>query len=222
MRLIDQLCCDTVINQAYEWLIKKRKHPPGSDIWDLRRRWPEEKTQLQRLLLEGNYTFAPQSKRYVRWAEETVDLWKARDALVLKGISLVLTQRLEDVFSPRCFHYPAGRGVVAALREVMQALPEHRFVFRTDVRGYYDSIQPLRVMDQLAALVGPDPILRLVWQYMDRVVDRNAYLFEVRHGISRGCPLSPLIGALFLRPVDACFENTNLFYLRYMDDVRRR
>ncbi len=147
--LVDQLCSAAVMDQAYGWLIKQRKHhPPNSDVWDLRWRWAEETPRLRRLLLEEKYRLSPQRRHFLRAAQETVDLWSARDALVLKGVSLVLTQRLDDAFPRRCFHFPAGRGVKAALREVARALPAHRFVFRTDVRGYYDSIQPVRVMNQ--------------------------------------------------------------------------
>ena len=146
-------------------------------------------------------------------------LWSARDALVLKGVSLVLACRLVNAFPRRCFHYPAGRGVKAALGELARALSAHRFVVRTDVRSYYDSIQPVKVMDQLVDLIGHDPILYLVWQYMDRVVEKDGHVFSVRQGISRGCSLSPLIGALFLNSLDERFENRDLFYLRYMDDI---
>ena len=38
-------------------------------------------------------------------------------------------------------------------------------------------------------------------------------------GISRGCSLSPLIGAFFLNELDEGFEQDGLFYVRYMDDV---
>ncbi|MCP4252119.1 MAG: hypothetical protein GY775_01705 [Candidatus Scalindua sp.] len=37
-------------------------------------------------------------------------------------------------------------------------------------------------------------------------------------GISLGCPLSPLMGALYLKPLDGRMEKTGLFYARYMDD----
>lgn len=42
---------------------------------------------------------------------------------------------------------------------------------------------------------------------------------EIRRGISRGCPLSPLIGAFFLSRLDAQFRQDGLFYVRYMDDI---
>ncbi len=38
-------------------------------------------------------------------------------------------------------------------------------------------------------------------------------------GIPRACPLSPLIGAFFLRELDEAMVATGMFYRRYMDDV---
>ncbi len=37
-------------------------------------------------------------------------------------------------------------------------------------------------------------------------------------GISLGCPLSPLLGAVFLKPLDDAMAKTGLFYIRFMDD----
>ncbi|MCP4108616.1 MAG: hypothetical protein GY749_24220 [Desulfobacteraceae bacterium] len=33
-----------------------------------------------------------------------------------------------------------------------------------------------------------------------------------------GCPLSPLMGAIYLKPLDDALENLDVFYARYMDD----
>jgi hypothetical protein len=38
-------------------------------------------------------------------------------------------------------------------------------------------------------------------------------------GIPRGCPLSPLLGALFLAELDNTLEQQDVFYVRYRDDV---
>ena len=37
-------------------------------------------------------------------------------------------------------------------------------------------------------------------------------------GISLGCPLSPLMGGVYLKPLDDAMTNTGLFYARFMDD----
>ena len=57
-----------------------------------------------------------------------------------------------------------------------------------------------------------------MWQYLRRTVYDDGLYEDVEQGISLGCPLSPLIGALFLDRLDKRMEATGLFYVRFMDD----
>lgn len=41
---------------------------------------------------------------------------------------------------------------------------------------------------------------------------------DVEKGISLGCPLSPLIGAICLMPIDQLLTRDDVFYIRFMDD----
>jgi RNA-directed DNA polymerase len=43
--------------------------------------------------------------------------------------------------------------------------------------------------------------------------------WDCKRGISRGCPLSPLLGAVFLNVLDAAMEKLGLFYVRFMEDM---
>lgn len=61
-------------------------------------------------------------------------------------------------------------------------------------------------------------LLDLLWQYLRRTVYDNGLYESVEQGISLGCPLSPLMGALFLDVVDKRMEATGLLYVRFMDD----
>ncbi len=62
----------------------------------------------------------------------------------------------------------------------------------------------------------------LLWQYLRHTIDDHGHYREVRHGIALGCPLSPVMGALYLHPLDEAVRTTGLCYARFMDDVRRR
>ena len=42
---------------------------------------------------------------------------------------------------------------------------------------------------------------------------------NIEGGISRGCPLSPILGAFYLQALDDQFVEQDVFYLRYMDDI---
>ncbi|TEU19092.1 MAG: hypothetical protein E3J21_04585 [Anaerolineales bacterium] len=65
----------------------------------------------------------------------------------------------------------------------------------------------------------PDPRVRdLVWQYLHRTIYDDGLYREVKRGIALGCPLSPLMGALYLHRLDERMAELGLFYARFMDD----
>ncbi|NEO65091.1 MAG: reverse transcriptase, partial [Moorea sp. SIO4G2] len=54
--------------------------------------------------------------------------------------------------------------------------------------------------------------------YLRRFVSDGGNYIDISKGISLGCPLSPLIGAIFLKPLDDRMAMLGCFYVRYMDD----
>ncbi len=140
----------------------------------------------------------------------------ARDSLMLKAMAMVLAKRLP--ISPRCTHVKGHGGGKAAVREVASHLTDNRFVFRTDVKSYYASIDHFILLDQLASYINERPVLNLLGQYLRRRADRGGMFWEYERGISLGCPLSPLIGAFFLKALDDAMAKLGLFYVRFMDD----
>ena len=61
-------------------------------------------------------------------------------------------------------------------------------------------------------------VLDLLRQYVRRTIYDGGLYEDVERGISLGCPLSPLMGALYLKLLDERVEETGLAYARFMDD----
>ncbi len=169
-----ELVSDQVSEQAYAWLCRRRKdYPAGSDVWSFRRNGTAERRLIRSQLESGVYRFSPMT-RVERTDGESVDLWCARDAFVLKCLAIVLERRLPQ--SSRCFHLksphgskakgPKPRGAKAAVREVSSQLAQYRFVLKTDVRSYYAWIEPGLLLDQLASYVDDPVVLRLLGRYL--------------------------------------------------------
>jgi hypothetical protein len=74
------------------------------------------------------------------------------------------------------------------------------------------------IADTLSAYITDKYVLRLLWQYLKRTVCYGENYRDVTKGISLGCPLSPLMAALFLKPLDDAMQGSGLFYARFMDD----
>ena len=175
-----------------------------------------EKTRLQADLHGGRFRLGLQ-ERVTRENGEEIDLWSARDALVLKALALVLGQHLP--ISRQCVHVKGHGGAKAAIRQIIERLPEAQFALKTDVASYYVSIDHVKLLDRLAAVIPDRDVLNLVGQMCGRVAERGGLFFEFRRGIPLGCPLSPLLGAFFLGELHERLEATGLFYVRYMDDI---
>jgi len=146
--LMEQIASDEVLEEAYAWLCKRRENYSHNDeVWEVRYRWREIKSRLQRQLLAEEYRFSP--LRRIHRTNDNLEIWSALDSLVLKAIAIVLTKRLVPRLSKRCTHVTGNGGAKAAVREVIEKLPEHKFVFRTDVKSYYASIQHGALFEQL-------------------------------------------------------------------------
>jgi hypothetical protein len=101
---------------------------------------------------------------------------------------------------------------------VANGVAAHRFVFRTDVKSYYASIDHRILFTMVQESVTEPKILALVWQYLQRVVSDGGDYTAIELGIALGCPLSSLMGALYLKPLDDRMARLGYFYVRYMDD----
>jgi hypothetical protein len=215
--LITRIASSEILDQAYVWLCERRKdYPHNDDVWDVRWRWTTMKPALQAVLLAGQYRFSP--LRRVEGKTDTFDIWHALDSLVLKAMAIVLQKHLAPHLSDRCFHLAGRGGAKAAVRAVAEKIGENTFVFRTDVKSFYASIDHQVLLDRLTRVIGDRRVLALLRGYLERVICDGGTYELVERGISLGCPLSPLMGAVYLSELDRAMERLGLFYARFMDD----
>jgi len=84
------------------------------------------------------------------------------------------------------------------------------------VKKYYASIDHHILYDQLHHYIDDSRVLGLLWDYLKRTVHYGGWYRDVKRGISLGCCLSPLMGALYLKPLDDRLQGYH--YTRFMDD----
>ncbi|MBU1137692.1 MAG: reverse transcriptase/maturase family protein [Proteobacteria bacterium] len=133
-------------------------------------------------------------------------------------MAIVIGNHLKPILSSRCFHIKGHGGAKKAVREVHNHLSPKSYVMKSDVKSYYASIDHMLLFDMLTGYVNDKYVLRLLWQYLNRTVCYGENYQEISRGISLGCPLSPLMAALFLKPLDDAMQDSGLFYVRFMDD----
>jgi hypothetical protein len=209
---------EDAIDTAYLWLCRQRANfPANTDIWHLRFHWHNVRQELLKSLHKQDYTFMPLSM-VTKANGTTLHLWSSQDALVLKILAMALPDAL--ALSPLCTHIKGHGGLKATVKDVHAALPDYSYVMKTDVKRYYESIDHTLLLKQLDKDIADPFIWRLLVQFVKRTVERGGTFKSITCGISRGCSLSPIIAAYYLKALDEQMEgDTRYFYRRYMDDV---
>jgi RNA-directed DNA polymerase len=134
----------------------------------------------------------------------------------------MLAMALPDTLalSPLCTHIEGHGGLKATVSALHAALPDYRYVMKTDVKGYYESIDHTILLKQLDKDIADPFIWRLLVQFVKRTVERGGTFKSITCGLSRVCSLSPIIAAYYLTSLDKQMEgDPRYFYRRYMDDV---
>lgn len=145
-------------------------------------------------------------------------LWSAADALVMKWVALEIKDQLP--LQSRCVHTAGHRGGRDSLAEITQTLAlGARFVWRTDIRGYYRHIRKQQPWHHVCRFVSSPVLQNIIKQYIWYTVEHGGEFFTPQGGICRGSALSPLLGVSFLWYVDSAFRRQeDIYYVRYMDD----
>ena len=205
------------LDETYCWLCRQRKHfPPDADIWHFRFRYPFIKHALLWWINSGQYRFLPQQK-IIKSDGQVIHLWGSQDVLVMKLMSSTLQTMLP--LSPRCTHVKGHGGLKQSIADVQRHLGEYKYVCKTDVKSFYESIDQYLLMEMINDTVRDRDLRHYLYQIMHRCVEFGGEFRDIDNGISRGCPISPILGALYLSSLDEHFTNKDVYYIRYMDDI---
>jgi hypothetical protein len=205
---------------------------------------PSQERELAKVLAstvaDGQYVFEPVEPCRALIHDKWRNLYRAvlTDTIVLGVLARVLAARLESFFSPRLFSYRQGRSPWLAIATWVDFLREHRcdhrdkksrglYVLRRDIRSYGESI-PVDDRSALWELLReglgqpvPDylwPLLRGALRPLVRGGREKAAPLEC--GLPTGSPIQPVIGNLYLTPIDRQFDSAvGGFYARFGDDI---
>ena len=130
-------------------------------------------------------------------------------------------RRLDRTLTPhlslRCTHVRGHGGAKAAVAFAHDMARARHFVARFDIRAYYERIDHRVLRAQLAQMGIDQPTRRLVHDYLN-LPDTSA----TGTGMVAGGAISPLLGAVYLTPLDRAMEQLErgrrVGYRRFMDD----
>ncbi len=146
---------------------------------------------------------------------------------MLKMIAYCL-YRYDRLFSSNCYAFRREYGVKDAIRRIrgIKDIGE-KYCLKVDIHNYFNSINTELLLKKLTFLRAEDEALyhlfeRLLVADAALVLERNGDAYETiqeKRGAMAGIPVSPFFANVYLRDIDAYFEEHQVLYFRYSDDI---
>lgn len=185
----------------------------------------EKYKEYYSLIMMGNFPKDFPSKRVVNKEgtkkKRIVYSYGEEDNIVFKFIAFHLYE-FDGEFSKNCYAFRRNYGVKDAVRQFRGNKSFSKmYCFKADISNYFNSIDVNKLLKKLEFIREKDEKLYgLFYKILreDRVYEKGGLLKD-SHGAMAGTPCSPFFANVYLSEVDKYFENMNVPYFRYSDDV---
>ena len=177
-------------------------------------------------LKAGDYYFDPP----MQFARRKSRSNKKRLVYSLKKENLMLTQlmafalrKFDDIFSKNLYSFRSGRRVADLIMRLKSTRGlKNKYILKTDVKSYGDSIDGDLLLEQLSSLFANDPAIMAFFRWL---INWHTYrhpsggIFHDGPAVMSGVPLTSFFENLYLSEMDWYFQKKHVLYGRYADDI---
>ncbi len=145
-----------------------------------------------------------------------------KDETLLLSLLAYLLKKYDYKLSDRCFSFRSSYtpkrafDIIKNIRNL-----QNKYVLKVDIHNYFNSIDVDMLLEILETIIDDDPelisfISKLLKQ--DKCVYKGE-LIEEKRGAMAGVPIANFFANIYLLSLDRMFEEKNIQYFRYSDDI---
>lgn len=141
------------------------------------------------------------------------------DRLIQQAMFEVMGPIFEERFSDSSYGFRAGRSAHEAVRKAQEYVQSGKTqVVDIDIEKFFDQVNQDLLMDRIARVIRNKRVLRLIGRYLRAGAVVEGKWEPSTVGTPQGGPLWPLLGNIYLDPLDQELEKRGLSFCRYADD----
>ncbi|MCD5401232.1 CRISPR-associated endonuclease Cas1 [candidate division NPL-UPA2 bacterium] len=142
-----------------------------------------------------------------------------RDRIVQQALLNILTPIIDPEFKASSFAYRRGKSVDGAISKMKGYIDEgYRWILRSDVESFFDSIEHNILMEKLREIITEDRALNLIDGWLKAEVYDGLNIISPKKGIPQGASISPLLANVYLNEFDEMVGKRDCQSIRYGDD----
>ena len=173
---MDFICTPEDLTTAYQWICDLRAdYSPNNDIWELRRHWGTLKVTLFEDINAGTYQFSVLD--IYEFEDALISLWSSKDMIVLKIITNALFTAMAPHVPKSCYHVKNRGGLKKAVKDTVNEVSGYHYIFRSDVKSYYESIDFEVLMGVIEKYVFDPILIELLKKALARTECRGGTLY---------------------------------------------
>lgn len=201
--------------------IHKRKHSAhyNHEIHYLAREINDWLPQGIQSMMKGNYN--PRHLKRYYFADEMVDQLHISDRVLQHILLKQLKPTFKHVMNKNCYHLHGPTGVKYATQRIRQILQEEKpnYVLRVDIKSFYKSIQHHKLIQDIKQYYDDPKVQAMLENIITNPIETPRGYKNPGHGLALRGPLSQFFSGIFLKKLDDAFNNADVHYLRYQDDI---
>ena len=209
-------------NTSYERLLKKDlTEDEINELWVITK---SQRDAIIDSIIAGEYEWSTPQKvlisKHGKNKKRVVYVYALKDRLILGVMYRALSDYYSDKISDRCFSYKKSVSTSHAIQYIKDNKDNmHSYGVKIDIHAYFNSVSREKVIDMINELfTGGLKVTIEKLMLNDDITYKNKKLTEWKSLIP-GNPLSSFFANWCLRQCDNYFDNLDVIYARYSDDI---
>jgi RNA-directed DNA polymerase len=166
-------------------------------------------------------TYDPRCLKRYYFSDEMVDQLHLSDRILQHILLKQLKTTFPHVMNKNCYHLAGPTGVKYATQHIKQALEEDKpnYIIRVDIKSFYKSIPHFKLIQDIKKYYDDPKLIAMLERIITNPIDTPWGYKNPGSGIALRGPLSQFFSGIYLKPLDDSFDNMDLTYLRFQDDI---